>query len=148
MTPLESYPTHSSTFLAWIFVFATDVNGSPGSTHTFRRFGLSYKIHFLSPVILCKKYFFLHRESKFMQMSTLRFLLSSVSSCGTHLPSFCIFPIACNRSDIAWCVTPNCWASSSCVWHGFSFSNTWSSSSSNFSLHLDVDHSQDENFRH
>lgn len=113
-------------------LFWTDVDGWPGSTHNFLLLGLSYKIQYCSPVmILRKKFFLLYRKSKFVQMSSFRFLFSTMSSWENNFPSFCIFTIACNWREIVELSNPSWFSSCSWVWHGCSSSKAWTSSSLN-----------------
>uniref|UniRef100_A0A1I7WI37 Ovule protein n=1 Tax=Heterorhabditis bacteriophora TaxID=37862 RepID=A0A1I7WI37_HETBA len=67
--------------------FGVDVVGCPGSTHEYVRLGLSYIIHFSSPVTIFHKKFFLRcLASNEMQMLSRRPMLFSESSYGTHFP--------------------------------------------------------------
>ena len=92
---------------------------------------------FTSPIIiLCKKLFLLCRESKAAEISNLFFFLFiSFNSCRTHRSNFWILSNCFNWIDIVvsfLLMTPNLSADFSCVWIGFSLSNSSNSPLSNF----------------
>uniref|UniRef100_A0A1I7X5B0 Uncharacterized protein n=1 Tax=Heterorhabditis bacteriophora TaxID=37862 RepID=A0A1I7X5B0_HETBA len=109
------------TFLAWVFCFNVDVVGCPGSNHECACLELSYIIHFLSPVtIFHRKFFLVCLTSNEMHELSRRLTLFSESSCATHFPDLRIFPISCNRLETVALSTPNCSASSPWIYNGFS----------------------------
>ena len=69
--------------------------------------------------ILCRKFFFLYRESKTAEISNLFFLFISFNSCGTHRFNFLILSNCFNRIDIVCPVTPYLSVNFFCVWVGF-----------------------------
>ena len=91
----------------------------------------SQKIYFSSPVtIRCKNDFLLYRSSKISHVFLRLSICLSFNSCGTHLPTFWIFPISRRRLETACWLTLNC--SASCFCESSSSSNVCNSMSSYF----------------
>lgn len=83
-------------------------------------------------MILCRKSFSWNFRNKVSAVPWCRFLLSSDSSCGTHLVSFWTFYTAYKRTEMTCHVTPSCSSSSFSVYAKFVSSKACNSSVSTF----------------
>ena len=123
MTPFWSHQTQSIVFRPKRCGLVVDVGGSPGAKY----------IHFSSPVtIRWRNDFLLYLASSISQVVFRFSCCLSFGSCGTHFPTFWIFPMAFKRMETASRVTFNWSASCYCVWASSSSNNACNSLSWNF----------------
>lgn len=108
-----------------ILYFIVDVNSWPESTRNLFRFVKINPLFIIRNVFATKRLFFFCLANNERQMASRFATMFEESSCGSHLPSFSIFPIAFKWWDIVDSLTPSCPASSCNVCSEFSLSNAF-----------------------